>query len=434
MQQRREPIPALTGLRFVAAFFVLLGHMLPKVMPFADPPKWYVQISSVAAEGMTLFFVLSGFVIHYNYSARLSTGGMWGLRNFFAARFARLYPLYFVVLAYQLIFSFSYSQLPQATAKALPYYLLMVQTWFYWPLGKYGLIDELGILPAVAWSISTEWFFYMVYPLARIVVARLVGIRARLWLGVVLGVVIGSAIIAASLNASALNQFGIERFGAIGDSSVQMQYSMFRWLVYFSPYSRIFEFLLGCICASIFMTLKERKVSSKEEQLGFVALLATIVVTAVIHWVMFGPANKPNDPCVITQFHMCFGFAPSMVIIIFCCARYNNIISRTLSSWPLVLCGEASYSLYLLHLLIVMAFRWESAPVSSFIVGVGDFLRVVVAVFSAIGLSLITWRIVEVPARRWVRNALMSAPGLEDAVSTTGKDPGQKPDRLLVSQ
>jgi peptidoglycan/LPS O-acetylase OafA/YrhL len=69
-------------------------------------------------------------------------------------------------------------------------------------------------------------------------------------------------------------------------------------------------------------------------------------------------------------------------------------------------CGEASYSLYLLHLLIVVAVRWEAAEVTSFKVGVGDALRLTVAALAAIGRSLVTWRIIEVPARRIIRDAL----------------------------
>jgi hypothetical protein len=55
---------------------------------------------------MTLFFVLSGFVIHYNYAASIERDGARGIANFFVARFARLYPLYIVVIAGTLVMSF----------------------------------------------------------------------------------------------------------------------------------------------------------------------------------------------------------------------------------------------------------------------------------------------------------------------------------------
>ena len=64
------------------------------------PPRWT----------LTLFFVLSGFVIFLNYSRSIGTGiGLW---NFFVARFARLYPLFFLCVAFDVLMKFSYDQLP----------------------------------------------------------------------------------------------------------------------------------------------------------------------------------------------------------------------------------------------------------------------------------------------------------------------------------
>jgi peptidoglycan/LPS O-acetylase OafA/YrhL len=404
--ERRETIESLTGLRFVAAFCVMFAHLLPKAMPIRNPPGWYQQISSVSAEGMTLFFVLSGFVIHYNYAASIERDGARGIANFFVARFARLYPLYIVVIAGTLVMSFAYSQIAAATPVVLPSYLLMVQTWFYWPVGQFGLIHELGLLPTIAWSISTEWFFYVAYPLIWIGLSSMEGVRAKLWVALLMSALISTAIVVASLNIDALNEFGARTFGVVGEASTEAQYSFYRWLVYFSPYSRIFEFMLGCICSSIYMGMRTKKASEGEQRIGLAVLVATIIATALLHWVMFGPANGTTRWSIITQFHMAYGFAPFMAIIIFCCARYQNAITRALSSWPMVACGEASYSLYLLHLLIVMAVRWEAAEVTSFKVGVGDALRLTVAALAAIGLSLVTWRIIEVPARRIIRDAL----------------------------
>ena len=63
----REPLPVLTGLRFLAAFSVMIGHGLGAFLGHAQadfgPIYWFSQLSGL---GMTLFFVLSGFVIHYN--------------------------------------------------------------------------------------------------------------------------------------------------------------------------------------------------------------------------------------------------------------------------------------------------------------------------------------------------------------------------------
>jgi peptidoglycan/LPS O-acetylase OafA/YrhL len=133
--QSRPPIPALTGLRFVAAFIVLIGHSVTFLLTFPGDvlPTWERYLHFLGGLGMPLFFVLSGFVIHYNYSEPIEIGGWPNVYNFFVARFARLYPLYISCIAFDLIFKYSYVQLPASTAQALPYYVTLTQSWFYAP-------------------------------------------------------------------------------------------------------------------------------------------------------------------------------------------------------------------------------------------------------------------------------------------------------------
>src|SRR5215211_6237221 len=67
--QQLGELPALTGLRFLAAFFVFIGHATPALVKFSPELVLLQLISSVlTSAGMTLFFTLSGFVIHYNYA------------------------------------------------------------------------------------------------------------------------------------------------------------------------------------------------------------------------------------------------------------------------------------------------------------------------------------------------------------------------------
>src|SRR5580658_7765835 len=100
------PIPSLTGIRAVAALCVVVSHGLTfmPAFPAGPPPVWYTELGSLSAVGMSLFFVLSGFVIHYNYSHFITRDRGRGLWNFFVARFARLYPLYIACIVFTLIY------------------------------------------------------------------------------------------------------------------------------------------------------------------------------------------------------------------------------------------------------------------------------------------------------------------------------------------
>src|SRR5579862_8475543 len=102
----KSELPALTGLRFLAALSVAVSHSIPLMLPFQHgQPLWVDILERLAGIGMPLFFTLSGFVIHYNYSAELHKNPGIGTYNFFIARFARLYPLFFACLAFDLIWS-----------------------------------------------------------------------------------------------------------------------------------------------------------------------------------------------------------------------------------------------------------------------------------------------------------------------------------------
>src|SRR5438128_1903159 len=115
-----DQIPSLTGLRFIAATAVVLSHAIPKIVRYETPPKLLDLLSLTSAFGMSLFFVLSGFVIYLNYWKSIASSA--GLYNFFVARFARLYPLFLVCMAFDLLMKFFHNQLPTEQLAALPFY------------------------------------------------------------------------------------------------------------------------------------------------------------------------------------------------------------------------------------------------------------------------------------------------------------------------
>jgi peptidoglycan/LPS O-acetylase OafA/YrhL len=167
---RRGDVPALTGLRFFAAFSVLLAHGLAATVAINKPAEgvvlWLTQLSGF---GMTLFFVLSGFVIHYNYSGLVTDGRLRGIATFLWARFARLYPLFLLMMVVYVLVSQRHvaywTGRPEefnAIFQALPYFLLSIQSWIYKVIDGGSLIEAIRGGSPPTWSISTEWFFYCV--------------------------------------------------------------------------------------------------------------------------------------------------------------------------------------------------------------------------------------------------------------------------------
>jgi peptidoglycan/LPS O-acetylase OafA/YrhL len=204
-------------------------------------------------------------------------------------------------------------------------------------------------------------------------------------------------------NASAISRYGVDTFGPL---AADQQDSFLRWLLYFSPYVRIFEFLLGCLTASIYVQLKPGRAGG--QIFGAWLTAAALASVALSYWAMFSGVGGRWQPFLLSL-HMNFGFAPSMALLIFCCASFDNAFSRLMSARLAVLCGEASYSIYLLHFLIVSAFHHEAPIIVSRRQIAGSALQLVVVLAAIMGLSLISWATIEVPARRWIRRRLTLA-------------------------
>jgi peptidoglycan/LPS O-acetylase OafA/YrhL len=386
----KSSIPSLTGVRLVAALSVVVGHAFMFLVLPSQPNAILNMISNLSGFGMTLFFVLSGFVIHMNYAATISTRE--GLRNFAVARLARLYPLYVVLLLIDLAFHCSRERLI-----AIPFYLTLTQTWFYLPIDGAALVSQFGVTPQVSWSISTEWFFYFAFPLLAAGVIVLGGRARKIALAI-------SLLCAAGLTMSfvlnferpALMTFGQDRYGPIGASSLD---SFYRWLAYFSPYVRVFEFALGCLMSALVSALKGP--SKSEQAFGFAFTGIAIAGIVALQWTMF--ADRATT-WLIQGSHMNFGFAPLTALLIFCCARYRNPIVGALSSRAAVLLGEASYSIYLVHLVIIFKIRDRFFDVTDLHGVMTAPFRIFIAMSLTLVISFVLWRFVEMPARRFVRS------------------------------
>jgi peptidoglycan/LPS O-acetylase OafA/YrhL len=144
----------LTSLRFFAAAMVLVYHYWHSYLPgVALPPGLDLGYS-----GVTFFFVLSGFILAYNYE---SAGAFprTELPRYVVARAARIWPAYLLsIVVFLPFFAFDvvrWGATPErlAAAVATP---LALQSWIP---GAATVINYPG------WSISTEVFFYALFPL-----------------------------------------------------------------------------------------------------------------------------------------------------------------------------------------------------------------------------------------------------------------------------
>ncbi len=157
--QPRMPLPALTGIRFFAAFYVLLFHALPWLSSHFKLPLPLRVFLSNGYLAVALFFLLSGFILAYTYQGHI--GGTHNRVRFWQARFARIYPVYILSLLLALPFQ---RHLTLGSALSV---LAMVQAWNPWHR------EWTGAWNYPAWSLSVEGFFYLCFPFIQNVLNRL---------------------------------------------------------------------------------------------------------------------------------------------------------------------------------------------------------------------------------------------------------------------
>ncbi len=228
---RRREVSGLTGLRFCAALSVAVSHGTDQILRLRDTPFDFTYwLSQSAGFGMVLFFVLSGFVIHYNYRKAVTQGGLNGLGSFIWARFSRLYPLYFFIVALDVLlgrrlyeFTAGDSGPIRDVLSALPYHLTLTQTWIYKVFSDSSLVYVTGTDAGVTWSIATEWFFYLCYPLVALLVIRIQKPTAAITALVAWCVLWISLAISIFAREPVINQWAATRFGAIASSSYETQ-------------------------------------------------------------------------------------------------------------------------------------------------------------------------------------------------------------------
>jgi peptidoglycan/LPS O-acetylase OafA/YrhL len=367
----RPRLPALTSLRFFAALHVVFFHFL--AFKIVSSGGWLGQISSIGYVGVSFFFVLSGFILVYTYAGRETQA-----RDFWRARFARIYPafafsllltgpfFFFATLMLNVPFFAWFSTHLKLVVMLVPF---LLQAWV--PLAALAW-------NSVAWSLSDEAFFYLLFPFLkkrflRISLPGLSGLALACWavsLAMSWTYVLRNPDHLQVIDADVLNAF---------------------WLnaVKFHPFARLPEFLLGMACGAMFVKFRRTAGSRGDGKLALPLVLAGLAIAATVaHF----SARIPY-----TVLHTSL-LAPAFAAIIFGFAlqpRWGALLN-----WkPLVFLGDASYSLYLLHSFFLGPFFFTRTGVPRHR-GVGWYFLYFVL---ALGISGLVYRFIEEPSRRKLR-------------------------------
>lgn len=306
---------SLTSLRFFAAMVVVLYHCGREV----GFPAWVGDFFENGYEAVSFFFVLSGFILTYVYA--VDPHATISRRRFWAARIARICPVYYLALFLDLP-RLLYSVFSVGNTSKLRFALagfstpVFLQSWI--PGGEY-------VWNVPAWSLSVEAFFYLLFPF---IVGPLRRARSsRVLVGALLGVVtVGAARAFVTAPATSFSPLLVQ-------------------VAHFSPLLFLPQFILGIGVAGLF--LGGFKIASRHAEALVIAVAAVI---CAIFW------HRSRLPFLLTSDAV---LAPLYALLIYAAAQSVGPVSHTLSREVLVWCGEISYGVYILH--IPLFFLWMRA-------------------------------------------------------------------------
>jgi peptidoglycan/LPS O-acetylase OafA/YrhL len=186
-QEARPPgltghIAGLDGVRGLAILMVMALHFVGDSSPRSTIARVVSKVANHGAQGVDLFFVLSGFLI----TGLLldAKGGPGYFRNFYARRTLRIFPLYYLVLAALFLALPLFVTLPPALEFARQ---RQVWLWTYTSNFYVAAQNNWGALTYVThfWSLAVEEHFYLLWPLVVFRFAR--QSLERICVGVIVG-------------------------------------------------------------------------------------------------------------------------------------------------------------------------------------------------------------------------------------------------------
>jgi peptidoglycan/LPS O-acetylase OafA/YrhL len=378
-------IKALTGLRIIAAVWVVLFHFRPMLSDISpDFRENLAPVLNCGAQGVDLFFILSGFVLTWNYLDRM--GRSWSTRetlHFLWLRLARVWPVYLVtmhVAALLVILSLhvGHTPLPEASSLTAISYVrqvLLIQLWFE------PFFDGTS-WDGPAWSISAEWLAYLLFGLLALVIFRMkLATRARtlMWLAV-----------AASLPP-------VVMLLASGHF-----YTPWSWLPRI-----VTQFAAGALaCAAV----RRLRLTDRGRHIaGYLSLLLLAAVVGVLYWFNAHPISGvvENDSGGVVDAL----FVPLVITL----AVGLGSLPRLLSTRAMVYGGQISFCLYMVHELVHTSWGWavdnfNLTPWESDSPWKWNVLGLFVI---ALALSSLLYHVVEEPARRWMRRMVDVRPAAQ---------------------
>ena len=364
-QQKPTQLLQLTSLRFFAALAVLFfhqGYLSSKDNPIKDFASIFF---TEGYAGVSFFFVLSGFILSYSYQKNLLDKQI-SAKKYLLLRLARIFPLHLVV-AFIFLF-FAIDRINFEFLKSALLNLVLLQSWIPSP-GYYFSLN------AVSWSLSVELFFYFSFIFLAIFSTKtLVRIALSLFL------------VISTLAAYVILNGGGSWTAANGNLKLS------HWFFYINPAVRLLDFVIGMLVYRLSIAQPLKKFSSFNEIFSLLLLFLGVYIFSIYKF-----------PEILRSQLL---YLPFIAYVIYSFADGEGLLSKGLKAKTLILLGEASFSLYLIHQPIIVisytAYQKHYAHIPLII------FSIVITLFCLFA-SVLIYKIFEKPIHGYLRKKIGTA-------------------------
>ncbi|UJR34787.1 hypothetical protein I4U23_027568 [Adineta vaga] len=423
---RRPLIHVFTGFRALACLWVFILHS--GIYSSYEMVKFQIEWIGFAGEaGVAVFFCLSGFVMVWTYGdcEFKSTKCYW---SFIGRRAARLFPLYYFALLLS-IYNIRCVWSKEETCSTEHWIFIIstlfsIQTWipYNFPFSSWNI---------VIWSVQTEWFFYLAFPFLLRLIRYLLNTTqislllhsdhkknalTRLYVLWLLVLCISSS-------------FLVIRLVLHDDLTIPILDRQSE-IIYYSPFTRIPEFILGILTGIIFMLNSSSDNSTQatdtthllpsNDQQGYIEVESSInskrylanynyhylifdiyFILQIVFFVIIYSPFLYHD-WIVTPYRHIIGFGPIISIIV-CINLYFSakfplsLTSRLLTTSLLINMGEISYAFYCLV---------EALPLVFLLISGMKEQSMIMKFFAGIGIAVFARHYIEIPFYTWANKKL----------------------------
>ncbi len=339
----------LDGLRGISIFLVVFYHL-------------GINFFHSGFIGVDIFFVISGYLI-----TNLIINKEFKISKFYEGRIRRLLPalLFMLIIVSPIIFFISNDQNFLKEFSKSIFSVIFIFSNFYFNNKNNYFDEESQLNPLLhTWSLSIEWQFYLIFPFIFLFLFKI--FKRKIILFFFFIIVLNVALIQLGGNLKTNYPF------------FEKDFFYFRESVYFnffSPLSRIWEFLIGAICSIAIYYRTEFKINNFLLFLGYLLIFISLFLIDELNF-------YPNIFTVLPV-------AGTSLVILY--ENKDSFYYKLIASKFLVFFGKISYSWYIWHLPILVIFKLIFFEL--------DYISLFLILLLSIIISFFSWKYIENPFR-----------------------------------